>query len=698
MSIADLAVRIVAQVDNFNSTMQSVSGQVDKIGANLQNVGKGMTDVGKKMTVGITLPVVGLVGSLVKTGMGFKIFKQESQQAFSVLLGSAEAATKHMDNILAFAKTTPFAFPDLVSANRKLVSFGMTAQDTEPVMEAIANATAAMGGGTQELGELADVFAKITANGKITGQELNRLGDKGINALAIMANQAGVSVDEMRKQISSGAIDSKTAIDWLVDGVMNGTEGIAGSTVAMGGSLEALKDTWGGALDSMKAAWRNAGDELVSDEMFDKIIEGIHKLTGIIKELPEILGPVADTLGDVLLDLIDGLSRLLDWFSNLNPETQQFVVKLGLLAVAAGPVLMVVGKITQGIGTLLRTVNSVSRGIGLAGDIIKKASDNTALISAKNSAKVVGGWIKMGATAAAQGIKVAAQWTGMAIKATASAAAQTAKGVAQVVAGWIKMGIQSLLGAAKVAAAWLISMGPIALVIAAVVGLVAAIVLNWDKIKSVVGAGISWITTKFSNLETSVTTRFNQIKTAVTTPIDSAMNSIKSWIGSAVSWMTTKFNGFRSTVSGTFNQVKSAITGPISSAISIIKSWLGNLRLPAIKIPKIKLPHFKITGGFSITPPKVPKFSVSWYDKGGIFPNPSVIGISEKRPEFVGALDDLRYIVRDELNRSRPAVATAGGPEVHLHIGTLVADEMGLKKLEQTLRKYRKSEDQRRGN
>ena len=45
---------------------------------------------------------------------------------------------------------------------------------------------------------------------------------------------------------------------------------------------------------------------------------------------------------------------------------------------------------------------------------------------------------------------------------------------------------------------------------------------------------------------------------------------------------------------------------------------------------------------------KLPSFSVEWYDKGGIFDHPSIIGVGEKRPEFVGALDDLRQIVREE--------------------------------------------------
>lgn len=70
---------------------------------------------------------------------------------------------------------------------------------------------------------------------------------------------------------------------------------------------------------------------------------------------------------------------------------------------------------------------------------------------------------------------------------TAATAVRTAvqhvAATGRMIAGWIAMGLQSTLAAAKVAAAWLISIGPIALVIAAVVGLVVLIVKNWNKIK-----------------------------------------------------------------------------------------------------------------------------------------------------------------------------------------------------------------------
>lgn len=42
---------------------------------------------------------------------------------------------------------------------------------------------------------------------------------------------------------------------------------------------------------------------------------------------------------------------------------------------------------------------------------------------------------------------------------------------------------------------------------------------------------------------------------------------------------------------------------------------------------------------------------VQWYDSGGIFRSPTVIGVGEKRPEFVGALDDLKAIVADVIDK-----------------------------------------------
>lgn len=89
----------------------------------------------------------------------------------------------------------------------------------------------------------------------------------------------------------------------------------------------------------------------------------------------------------------------------------------------------------------------------------------------------------------------------------ASAIASTVTTVVQVgiqVAKWAWLGAQSLLHAGKVALAWLIAMGPIALVVAAVLLAVGLIVANWEWVKETVGKVVGAIGDFLGNLIGSV--------------------------------------------------------------------------------------------------------------------------------------------------------------------------------------------------
>ena len=109
-----------------------------------------------------------------------------------------------------------------------------------------------------------------------------------------------------------------------------------------------------------------------------------------------------------------------------------------------------------------------------------------------------------------------------------------------------------------------------------------------------------------------------------------------------------KCEGFRNGVNAVFGGIKSFVAGVVDSIKGFLNfDW---------KLPKIKLPHFKIKGGFSLTPPKAPKFSVDWYAKGGILNSPTIFGTNgnslmgggEAGKEAVLPIDLLRSYIREE--------------------------------------------------
>lgn len=109
-----------------------------------------------------------------------------------------------------------------------------------------------------------------------------------------------------------------------------------------------------------------------------------------------------------------------------------------------------------------------------------------------------------------------------------------------------------------------------------------------------------------------------------------------------------KCEWFRNGVNAVFGGIKSFVAGVVDSIKGFLSfDW---------KLPKIKLPHFKIKGGFSLTPPKTPKFSVDWYAKGGILNSPTIFGTNgnslmgggEAGKEAVLPIDLLRSYIREE--------------------------------------------------
>lgn len=147
----------------------------------------------------------------------------------------------------------------------------------------------------------------------------------------------------------------------------------------------------------------------------------------------------------------------------------------------------------------------------------------------------------------------------------------------------------------------------------------------WDSIKGKV-------TEVWEGIKTTITNVWSNIKTGVST----AVNNVRTTVSNV-------FNGIKSTVSSIWNGIKSAITTPINAARDAVSNAIGRIKSLfnfTIRWPHIPLPHFSVSG--SANPLDwltggLPKFSISWYAKGGIAEGPTLYaaGIGEAGPEAI---------------------------------------------------------------
>lgn len=218
----------------------------------------------------------------------------------------------------------------------------------------------------------------------------------------------------------------------------------------------------------------------------------------------------------------------------------------------------------------------------------------------------------------------------------------------------------------------------------------------WNAIKTTT-------TTVLNGIKTTVTSVWNAIKSTVTSVLDgikstvsSVWNGIKSTISSVVegikSTVSSAFNAVKSTATSIWNSIKTAIETPINAARDAVKGAIDKIKSFfnfSWSLPKLKLPHLSITGSFSIAPPSVPHFSISWYKKGGIMTSPTLFGINgsslmaggEAGPEAIlplkGFYDQLSALLDQKLNTSGmekylAIIADNSSKGIYLEDGTLV--------------------------
>ncbi|WP_078392074.1 phage tail tape measure protein [Shouchella patagoniensis] len=380
----------------------------------------GFGAAGKKMTMGLTLPVVGLGTVALKAGVDFE--KSMSKvQALSG--GTAEEMEKLEGQAKSLGETTVFGASQAAEAQAFLAMAGWEVADIYDAMPGLLNLAAA---GQLELGRTADITSNIMQAFGLQAKESAHVSD----VLAEAASNSNTNIEQLGEAMEYAGPTSNV-FGWSVEqttaaimkfgdaGIQGGKAGQAWSTslqrlskptAAMSDMMEELNIKFFDAEGVMKPLPDLVGEieqatKGMTDEQEANVIttlfgnqafkhwailmeegsEGLRDQTVALEESTGAAEEMADTMLDnaygsivELTSAAEGLAitfaehmiphfvtatekltDLVRWFGSLEKDTQKYILAAAGIAAVLGPAAIV-------LSTVLRSVSYLSAGLAKA--------------------------------------------------------------------------------------------------------------------------------------------------------------------------------------------------------------------------------------------------------------------------------------------------------------------------------------------
>lgn len=200
-----------SRLEDAKNGMGEFADKTDKAADSLGNIQKksgffdGMAgEVAKGQTLATAFSAIAgkikEIGSqAVTTGVNYNAQVEQYQVALTNMLGSQEKASETLEQIKKDAARTPFDTANLVKANEYLISTGETAENSRKTILALGDAVSAVGGGSDELGRMAQNLQQIKNAGKATAADIKQFAYAGIDVYGILADYTGKSTAEVQK-------------------------------------------------------------------------------------------------------------------------------------------------------------------------------------------------------------------------------------------------------------------------------------------------------------------------------------------------------------------------------------------------------------------------------------------------------------------------------------------------------------------
>ena len=330
---------------NFEKVMSTVGKKVSDIGQKMQ-------DAGSKLT-GVTTAFAGVAAIGVKYNASMETYST----SFETMTGSAEKAAEIMQQLQKIGAETPFEFEDLAKTTNTLMQFGFTADEAIESMQMLGDISQ---GSAQKMDSITRAFGKMSSSGKVSLEDINMMIDAGFNPLQEISQTTGESMADLYARISDGAM----SVDEITASMQRAT--------SEGGmyfqSMDKQSQTFSGQLSTLSD---NAQSFLgnITSGIFEKLAQDILPK---VNEAVSLLNDAFEAEGmsgvlSVIQSIVPQLEPVFDAFDTFREKLDALGIDPMMFAgaiAAAGPMLVIFGKITSLTGSTIGGITSITQGIG----------------------------------------------------------------------------------------------------------------------------------------------------------------------------------------------------------------------------------------------------------------------------------------------------------------------------------------------
>lgn len=381
--------------------------------------------VGSTMSRSVTLPLAGVGAAALKTATDFeagmsevkaisgatatefdalrdkaiemgaktKFSASDSAAAFKYMAMAGWDASAMMDGIAGIMDLAAASGEDLATTSDivtdALTAFGLQASDSAHFADVLAQASSKSNTNVGLMGEtfkyVAPVAGALGYSIEDTAVAIGLMANSGIKA-----SQAGTALRSAFTRMAKPTKEVYAAMDALGISLTNSD----GSMKSLNEIMVDLRKGFAGLTEEQKAQYAAmlAGQEGMSgllaivnasDVDFQKLTDEINNANGAAQDMAEIMMDntkgaveqlkgalesagiiIGEKLTPYIRQLAEWITGLVEKFNKLSEEQQNFIVKVGLVIAAIGPVLLILSKVASTIGTIITAVKTASGVIG----------------------------------------------------------------------------------------------------------------------------------------------------------------------------------------------------------------------------------------------------------------------------------------------------------------------------------------------